>query len=86
MIGIGQNKDDQGAPVVLVVHGGEKSPAAEALWGGGFSTDTTSNGLTAFEQIRERTPGLIVVECASPAEGIEVCRRLKETWRRGKFQ
>jgi two-component system, sensor histidine kinase and response regulator len=78
MIGIGQNKDDQGAPVVLVVHGGEKSPAAEALWGGGFSTDTTSNGLTAFEQIRERTPGLIVVECASPAEGIEVCRRLKE--------
>lgn len=78
MIGTGQNKSDQGAPVVLVVEGGEQSRVAEALREGGFATDTTSDGLKAFEQIHEHVPALIVVDCASSQEGIEVCRRLKE--------
>src|SRR5687767_6775872 len=78
MIGTGQNTNDQGAQSVLVVGGEEKSLVAAALRGGGFAIDTTSDGLKAFEQIHEHVPGLIVVDCASADEGIEVCRRLKE--------
>jgi two-component system, sensor histidine kinase and response regulator len=78
MIGTGQNKSDQGAAVVLVVEGGEHSRVAETLRGGGFATDTASDGLKAFEQIHEHVPALIVVDGASSQEGIEVCRRLKE--------
>src|SRR5688572_1964157 len=78
MIGTGQNKSDQGAPVVLVVEAGEQSRVVETLREGGFAADTTSDGLKAFEQIHEHVPALIVVDCASSQEGIEVCRRLKE--------
>src|SRR4051812_35877357 len=77
MIGTGQNKSDQGTAVVLVV-AGEQSRIAEMLRGGGFAADTTADGLKAFEQIHEHVPALIVVDCASSQEGIEVCRRLKE--------
>ncbi|HUS33778.1 MAG TPA: HAMP domain-containing sensor histidine kinase [Verrucomicrobiae bacterium] len=77
MIGTGQNKSDQGETVVLVV-GGEQSRVAEALREGGFAVDMTSDGLKAFEQIHEHVPAVIVVDCASSQEGIEVCRRLKE--------
>jgi two-component system, sensor histidine kinase and response regulator len=78
MSGTGQNKSDQGSPVVLVVEAAGQSRVAEALRGGGFATDSTSDGLKAFERIHEQVPALIVVDCASSAEGIEVCRRLKE--------
>lgn len=78
MIGTGQNTNGQEMELVLVVGAGEHSLPAEALRSGGFATDTASDGLNAFERIHEHVPALIVVDCTSAEEGIEVCRRLKE--------
>ena len=79
MSGAGQIKNDTNEPLVLIVGvEGEKSVAAGMLRCGGFVVSVAADGLKAFEEIRANPPEIILVDCASAEDGIEVCRRLKQ--------
>ena len=79
MSGTGQNINETRDPLVLIVGAeGDKSAAAEMLRAGGFVVSTARDGLNAFEEIGATHPDLILVDCASADEGIQVCLRLKQ--------
>ena len=75
-VGIAQENKERAQPMVLVVRCGAISETEGILSSAGFEVIATADGLTAFEQIGNGAPDLIVIDC--DVEGIEVCRRLKE--------
>src|SRR3954462_3202591 len=76
MSGTAQDNKERAQPMVLVVRCDAISESEPMLKAVGFEVIATADGLTAFGQIANTPPNLIIVDCA--AEGIEVCRRLKE--------
>ena len=79
MSGTGQTNNDTKEPLVLIVGvEGDKAAAADMLRCGGFAVSVAADGLKAFEKIGSNPPDLILVDCASAEDGIEVCRRLKQ--------
>lgn len=75
-IGTAQDNKERTQPMILVVRCGAISETEAMLRSAGFEVIATADGLSAFEQIGNGAPDLIVIDC--DAEGIEVCRRLKE--------
>jgi two-component system, sensor histidine kinase and response regulator len=79
MSGTAQDKRDRAEPLLLVVEGGGgEAQITDLLRKAGFSVSAATDGLNAFEAIKSNAPDLILIDSFSAAEGIEVCRRLKE--------
>jgi PAS domain S-box-containing protein len=52
---------------------------SQILRDGGYEVLTASNGHLALRMVRDRSPGLVVLDVALPdMSGIEVCRRIKQ--------
>jgi two-component system sensor histidine kinase/response regulator len=78
MNGASQSGEQAGGLILVVEGGRECSRTSEFLRAAGFTVAVVTDGLRAFEEIHEKNPELIVVDCAPAADGIEACRRLKE--------